>query len=176
MAQYDSQAIVTIECGTTGAIIRYTLDGTNPSATAGTEYSAPFTLYNNTTVKAIGIKSGMNDSDIATESITVKLPNKSDMFNFTMNSFGDIATWVLAYDRYSEAYSKYGLASLHVRYTLDGSEPTAESPEALQNHGITIRENCTLKWKVFGTNNVASDTLSDTVSTMKVRTPEITVE
>ena len=65
MAQYDSQAIVTIECGTTGAIIRYTLDGTNPSKTVGTEYSEPFTLYNNKTVKAIGIKSGLIDSDIA---------------------------------------------------------------------------------------------------------------
>ena len=176
MAQYNSKAVVTIECGTTGAIIRYTLDGSSPSGSVGTEYSAPFTLYNNTTVKAIGIKSGLLDSDIATEEITVKLPNKSDMFNFNMNSFGDIAAWVLAYDRYSEAYSKYGLDSLHVRYTLDGSEPTEESPEALQNHGITIRQNCTLKWKVFGTNNVASDTLSDTVSDLKVRTPEITVE
>lgn len=176
MAQYDSQAIVTIECGTTGAIIRYTLDGTNPSATAGTEYSAPFTLYNNKTVKAIGIKSGLNDSDIATESITVKLPNKSDMFNYGQSQItGDRGAFAWAESEFQTEYANYDTSTLTVRYTLDGSEPTETSPKAEKNVPINIEGNCTIKWKVFGTKNVASDTLSQTITSLKVQTPVISV-
>lgn len=31
MAQFNSKAVVTITCGTTDAVVRYTLDGSSPS-------------------------------------------------------------------------------------------------------------------------------------------------
>ena len=40
----------------TGATIRYTVDGTNPTATTGEVYSGPITISATTTVKAIAIK------------------------------------------------------------------------------------------------------------------------
>ena len=174
MAQYNSQAVVTISCATTDAVVRYTLDGTNPSATAGTEYSAPFTLYNNKTVKAIGIKSGLLDSDIASYDIAIKLPNKSDMFNYGQSQItGDKGAFAWAEAEFQTEYANYDTSTLTVRYTLDGSEPTEASPKAEKNVPINIDGNCTIKWKVFGTKNVASDTLSQAITTLKVQTPVI---
>ena len=46
---------VTITCETSGATIRYTTDGTDPTATTGTVYDQPFTLNATTTVKAIAV-------------------------------------------------------------------------------------------------------------------------
>ena len=48
---------VTITCGTSGAKIYYTTNGSNPT-TSSTQYNAPFTLNSNTTVKAISAKDG----------------------------------------------------------------------------------------------------------------------
>lgn len=55
---------VTITCGTSGAKIYYTTNGTNPT-TSSTQYTAPFTLSSNTTVKAISAKDD-EVSDVAT--------------------------------------------------------------------------------------------------------------
>ncbi|MBQ7532313.1 MAG: chitobiase/beta-hexosaminidase C-terminal domain-containing protein, partial [Bacteroidales bacterium] len=67
---YTEAISVVIACTTEGTTIYYTLDGTdpavNPTGINGTLYEAPFELSENTTVKAIAVKEGMNDSDIAT--------------------------------------------------------------------------------------------------------------
>ena len=57
---------VTIECGTEGASIQYSLDnGSNWTA-----YSDPFTLTETKTVKAKATKSGSNDSEVASMTFT----------------------------------------------------------------------------------------------------------
>lgn len=55
---------VTITCGTTGAKIYYTTDGSNPS-TSSQVYSSPIALSTTTTIKAIASLDG-EDSDVAT--------------------------------------------------------------------------------------------------------------
>jgi hypothetical protein len=62
---------VTISCPTAGATIKYTTNGTTPSSANGTIYSGAFTLSSTATVKAIAIKSGMTNSDVASSAITV---------------------------------------------------------------------------------------------------------
>ena len=62
---YNSAQTVTITCDTEDASIYYTLDGSTPTA-SGTLYNSPITVSNTTTVKAIGVKSGMNNSNVAT--------------------------------------------------------------------------------------------------------------
>ena len=57
---------VSMHCINDGAKIYYTLDGSNPT-TASTEYTAPFTLSENTTVKAISALDG-ETSDVVTAS------------------------------------------------------------------------------------------------------------
>lgn len=59
----ESQS-VTIHCDTEGAEIFYTTDGTAPTA-SGTKYTGPFVIKEDTMVKAIAVKAGMNDSAVA---------------------------------------------------------------------------------------------------------------
>lgn len=62
---YYNPKLITINCSTIGAQIKYTLDGSTPSASNGTLFSVPFVIGTNTTVKAIGLKSGMTNSEIS---------------------------------------------------------------------------------------------------------------
>lgn len=67
---FDSSTTVTITCGTNGATIYYTTDGTIPSVTKGTEYTAPFTISSTTTVKAKAFKTNYQDSSVASKTFT----------------------------------------------------------------------------------------------------------
>ncbi len=60
---------VTITCATEDANIYYTLDGSTPDANA-TLYTAPFEVTTTTTVKAIAIKAGYTNSNVATATYT----------------------------------------------------------------------------------------------------------
>lgn len=60
---------VTISCTTAGATIHYTTDGTAPTASSPV-YSTALSLTSTTTVKAIAVNAGMNDSAIATATFT----------------------------------------------------------------------------------------------------------
>ena len=56
---------VQITCSTPESQIYYTTDGNTPSSSS-TLYSSTFTAEAGTTIKAIAIKEGMLDSDVAT--------------------------------------------------------------------------------------------------------------
>ena len=60
---YYNPINVAIACGTTGANIYYTTDGTTPSASS-TAYAEPIAVSENTTIKAIAIK-GEKQSEVA---------------------------------------------------------------------------------------------------------------
>lgn len=84
---------VSLSCSTSGAVIYYTTDGTDPT-TSSTEYTAPFTLtadpkeeeIKNYTVKAIAVKDGMNDSDVCVATYTIAPPPK---YTVTVNNDGN---------------------------------------------------------------------------------------
>ena len=61
---YYSQIQVSITCNTSGAKIYYTTDGNDPT-TSSKQYTAPFAVNSNTTVKAISAKDG-ETSDVVT--------------------------------------------------------------------------------------------------------------
>lgn len=60
---------VTLSCATNGATIHYTTDGSNPTTSSPT-YSSAISLSATTTIKAIAIKSGMNNSEVASKTYT----------------------------------------------------------------------------------------------------------
>ena len=62
----SSTGDVTITCATEGASIYYTTDGTTPTS-GSTAYSTTFAVPNETTVKAIAIKTGYDDSEVASK-------------------------------------------------------------------------------------------------------------
>jgi len=61
---YPTAQNVTLTTATTGAAIYYTIDGTTPTKNPSTLYSSAISVSATTTVKAIAVKEGMNDSDI----------------------------------------------------------------------------------------------------------------
>ena len=63
---------VSITCATTGSTIYYTTDGTAPTSTS-TEYTAPFTLSETATVKAIAYR-GSDESVVSSKTFTKAVP------------------------------------------------------------------------------------------------------
>ena len=60
---------VVVTCKTPGATLRYTLDGSTPTAGSAV-YSKPVTMAANTTIKAIGLKNGMKASAVSAYTFT----------------------------------------------------------------------------------------------------------
>ncbi len=61
---------VTISCATSGAAIRYTTNGSDPTVSS-TSYSNPINIASTTTLKAKAFKSGWTDSAIAAATYTI---------------------------------------------------------------------------------------------------------
>jgi hypothetical protein len=74
---YTSAQTVTISSTTSGASIRYTTDGSTPSATAGNLYSGPLALGSTTTLKAIAYKTGFTNSAVKSGTYTIVLTTRS---------------------------------------------------------------------------------------------------
>ena len=74
---YTEAQTVTISCATSGATIYYTIDGTPPSASS-TEYSAPITISETTTIKAIAIKDNVSSS-VASATYTIEEPAEGEL-------------------------------------------------------------------------------------------------
>ena len=70
---YIQSQQVTIACATEGATIYYTVDGADPTANS-LVYTEPFTVGTTTTVKAIAVKEGMNNSDVTSAEYTIIVP------------------------------------------------------------------------------------------------------
>ena len=112
---YTNSVTVAISCpGTNGATIRYTTDGTDPTATSPV-YASPFPLLVTTTVKAKAFKAGMADSAIAIGpySIYVAMPTFSPAPGAYTGSVN-----------VSLASTTTGAA---IHYTTNGVDPTSAS-------------------------------------------------
>ena len=86
---YGSQEI-TLATGTDGASIYYTTDGTTPSSTNGTLYEDPFEITATTTIKAIAVKKGANDSEVASATYT----KGEAVSGYTVDFESDLAAYV----------------------------------------------------------------------------------
>ena len=128
---YNADQSVVISTETAGAVIYYTTDGTDPTG-ASTEYTAAVSVAGHgtaMTIKAIAIKSDMNDSSIAEAAYTinydaVSMPVFSQVtgtYNTNLSVTIDVSTPIGA----------------TVIYTIDGSTPAADTDCNITN-GIAI--------------------------------------
>ncbi|MFZ0828245.1 MAG: chitobiase/beta-hexosaminidase C-terminal domain-containing protein [Verrucomicrobiia bacterium] len=109
---------VTLTCTTSGATIRYTTDGNDPT-TSSTVYGGAFTLTASATVKAKGFETGYNDSAIASA-------------GFTITSMPIVATPAISpnggnYTNAVQITLSCTTAGTIIRYTTNGIDPTVSS-------------------------------------------------
>ena len=64
---YEQGFEVEITCATEDSTIRYTLDGSEPTATRGTVYSRPLEVNGTTTLRAAAFKPGLSSSNVDTQ-------------------------------------------------------------------------------------------------------------
>jgi hypothetical protein len=63
---YESAFQLNLYTGSNDAVIRYTIDGSQPTITNGNIYSSPFTINHTTVVRAVAVKPGWLDSAVET--------------------------------------------------------------------------------------------------------------
>ena len=119
---YSTAQSVTIACSTAGANIRYTTDGSTPNGLS-TIYMGPIAVSATTTIKAIGVATGMTTSSVASATYTITgvppPPATVATPTFTPPS-----------GTYSSAQSvtiTCSTAGATIHYTTDGATPTASS-------------------------------------------------
>lgn len=138
----DSQT-VTISCSTEGAAIYYTTDGSDPTSES-TVYRR-FRISGRTVVKAIAYVDGMAVSDVASAEYALGRCTDPVIVSAGGETFqhSDNLVTIKAAREGSAGYSEDQV----LRYTTDGSEPTAESP--VYEGSFAISESMVVKAKVF---------------------------
>ncbi len=134
---YAAPQAISITSDTPGVTLRYTLDGAEPTASSSV-YSGPIEVAASATVKAIAFQEGWTPSDSGFASYwipagTVDVP--------ALSPSPGSATTALA------VALATGTPAAAIRYTLDGSEPSASS--ALYTAPILIERSTTVKARAF---------------------------
>jgi hypothetical protein len=122
---------VTLSNSTAGASIRYTLDGSAPSETAGFLYNGAFLVDGGTTVRAIGYAAGFTNSTISTGSYPLAaLP---PVITPAAGLYGSPMPITIS----------TASAGASIYFTTDGSTPTTAS--TLYTGPFSIAANATVK-------------------------------
>ena len=155
---------VSIACDTDGATIYYTTNGATPT-TSSTKYTGAFTLSSNATVKAIAVKTGWNNSDVASASFTYTVetvatptitPNGGEL------KYGNNTVTIAC-----------ATADATIYYTTNGATPTTSSTK--YTGAFTLTSNATVKAIAVktGWNNSSVASASFTYTVETVATPVI---
>ena len=130
-ATYANAQLVTIFTPTPGASIRYTTDGSTPSETSGTLFTAPIPVTKGLTITAIAYKSGMTASKVNS---CVYGGIQSTTFQVA-DPVPSITTGV--YGGPQSVSLSTATSGATIRYTTDGSIPT-ETHGTLYSPGVPI--------------------------------------
>ena len=140
---------VTLTCSTENAVIHYTLDGTDPDVSSAI-YTSPFTLSDNTTIKAIAIK---NDKTSAIVTKVYEAPEQTIVTEpeIIITENGEV-TLVNSTD------------GATIYYTTDGTNPSTSSQ--VYSEAFVIASGTTIK-AIAVKNNVQSLIVSKTYTAAK---------
>ena len=159
---FDTSLTVTMSCPSEGATIHYTTDGSEP--TEDSPVYRRFRISGKTTVKAVAFAEGMAASEVVTAEYAL---GRCDA---PVISLADGTVFQHSDQRVSISCGEEGV--LH--YTLDGTEPTAESP--VYTGAFTISESTVVKAKVFSDRFFDSQVVTANLTRewVSVATPVIT--
>lgn len=115
-AYADTQS-VSLSTSTEGAEIRYTTDGSAPTATTGSVYSGPIQVSSTTTLRAMASKTGWADSPVVSATFTIGGKVADVQFDPPAGTFDASASVTL----------RTATAGAQIYYTTDGSQPSATS-------------------------------------------------
>ena len=159
---YDAVQNVTIDCSTVGATIHYTTDGSAPTASSAT-YSSAIEVSATTTIKAIAVKDGMSDSDVASATYTITLPPVATP------TFSPAAG---TYDVAQNVTIDCSTVGATIHYTTDGSTPTGSS--ATYSSAIPVSVNTTIK-AIAVKAGMSDSEVATAAYAIKVATPTFSV-
>lgn len=142
---------VTISCEQEGVSIYYTLDGTMPTSES-TRYEGPFQQTLNCTVTAVAVADGLDYSDLAT---------------YVIGAY-KTETPAISIDGW-EVTMSCPTAESTIRYTLDGTTPTAAA--TAYEGPLTLTRNCLVKAVAMRNGYFDSDVDSLRVDWLQVETP-----
>ncbi|PKN72375.1 MAG: hypothetical protein CVU50_07315 [Candidatus Cloacimonetes bacterium HGW-Cloacimonetes-3] len=161
---YTTAQNVTLACTTPGAQIRYTTNGTEPTATS-TLYSVAINVATTTTIKAKGFLTNWIPSATATAAYVITGTVATPTFTPAAGTYTTAQNVTLACTT----------AGAQIRYTTDGTDPTATS--TLYSAAIPVAATLTIKAKGFLTDWTPSAVATAAyVITGTVATPTFTPE
>jgi alpha-tubulin suppressor-like RCC1 family protein len=115
--EYIPAQDVAIATTTDAAAIRYTTDGSAPTAASGTVYTGPVHVAESLTLKAAAYRDGWTTSPVTSGQYVIGLPAEAPAFDPPPGAYHDPQDVALS-------TATPGAA---IRYTTDGSTPTAAS-------------------------------------------------
>lgn len=148
---YSTAQNVALSCTTSGATIRYTTNGSEPTSSS-TAYSSPINVSSTTTIKAKAFKDGWTPS--ATASATYTITPSGTVATPTFNPAGG------TYSTTQNVSISTTTPNATIRYTTNGSEPTSTS--TVYSSPIIVSSTTTIKAKGFRDGWTPSATASAT--------------
>ena len=123
---------LTISTATSGAIIYYTIDGSNPLAdlSKAIRYTVPVRLEADAQVKSVAVKTDFNNSDVAS-------------YTFVKSDYTCKAPQIQRDGSSDRVMMSSATENAVIYYTTDGSEPTTTSTR--YTGPVTMTYNCTVR-------------------------------
>jgi poly(beta-D-mannuronate) lyase len=157
---YTSAQNVTISTSTSGATIRYTTNGTTPTSSVGTVYSAPVSISVTSTLKAIAYKSGMTDSPVTSATYTITASPPPQVAAPTFNPVAG------TYSGTQNVTISTATSGATIRYTTNGTTPS-QTNGTVYSGPVVVSTTTTLKAIAYaaGMTDSAVSTASYTITT-----------
>jgi hypothetical protein len=157
---YQNSVQVTLSSQTTSAQIHYTLDGSTPNESSPL-YTVPITITSSRTVKARAYLGTFLSSNVMSATYTINVVQPIAVAPTITPATG-------TYTSAQQVTMSSSTPGAQIRYTADGTEPTASS--TLYSAAIPLSATTTIRAKTFATGYTASTTTTG-VYTINITPP-----
>ena len=162
--EYAEAQTVVLSTGTSEADIYYTVDGVTDPSKSSAKYSGPIAIGSTTTLMAVAVKGGMEDSEIMTEVYSIALPEQAAKPEASPAGGNYPAPQTVALST--------ATAGADIYYTTDGATmPTRSS--AKYSGPIIIGEDATLMAVAVKSGLLDSDIMSEAYA---ITLPYLTIQ